>query len=518
MRDRWLLVTVLSLACGALAGCRAPSGKGTQAETSREGASSSGADLVEPSELVSQDGVLDVRLVAAPATVTVAGRTFRSNVFNGSYLPPTLRVRRGDQVRIAFENRIGAADLYIEGPQPSNLHYHGMAIPPVKPADDIYLTVTPQGASGTVKDHEGHAIPPSPDVVAGSFDYSWQVPSDHAKGEYWYHPHVHGFVTPQVMSGMAGLILIEGLVAEHYPELGSLRQRVMLFKDIALPGAADGAPLTKTVNGQLDSVVRMRPGEWQVWSVGNLGANAFFDLSLQGQPIWLLSLDGNLLLEPKRVSSVFLVPGARATIVVGGLTAGRYGLRSLAVETGPAGDSNPEVPLATVAVDGDPVAGDAVAVRLRQPAIHPQDIHPTVEDVRTMKITRKRVLEFSETADGKTFFIDGKGFDPARDDITVQLGDVEEWTVRNITQELHVFHIHQLDFLVTRFRGEHYDSRGLRDVVDVPYQKDGKPGEVTFILPFTNPAIVGRFPFHCHILEHEDAGMMGNLVVTSRAR
>jgi FtsP/CotA-like multicopper oxidase with cupredoxin domain len=474
------------------------------------------ADLVEPEAIASVDGVLEARLVAAPATITVAGQTFRANVFGGTYLAPTLRVRRGDQVRLAFENRIAAADVFIEGPQPSNLHYHGMSIPPVKPADYIYLTVSPVGSSGPVRDHEGHSMPPSADVVSGSFNYSWQVPAGHAKGEYWYHPHVHGFVTPQVMSGLSGMILVEGLVAEHYPELGSLRERVMLLRDIKLPGAPDGAPLTKTVNGQLNPVIRLRPGEWQVWHVGNLGANAFFDVSVSGQKVWVLARDGNLLDAPEPATSAFLVPGARSTLVVGGLPAGRYTLRSLGVDTGPAGDPNPDVVLATLVVDGAPENRTAVAARLQQPAVNRKDLHPTIEEVRRLRIDRRRLIEFSETADGKTFFINGKAFDPARNDVTVRLGDVEEWTIRNRSKELHVFHIHQLDFLVTRFRGEEYDARGLRDVVDVPYEKDGRPGEVTLIVAFTNPIIVGRFPFHCHILEHEDAGMMGNLVVTPR--
>lgn len=487
------------------------------ARTEQSNAPASAGDLQEPSSITSQNGLLEARLIAAPANITVAGQSFRANVFNGSYLAPTLRVQRGDQVKLTFENRIDAADVFIDGPQPSNLHYHGMAIPPVMPADYIYLTVSPFGSSEPVRDHHGQPMPPSPDIVAGSFEYSWQVPVGHAKGEYWYHPHVHGFVAPQVMSGLSGMILIEGMVSEHYPELSALKERVMLFKDIRLPGSPEGAPLTKTVNGQLNPVVHMQPGEWQIWRAGNLGANAFLDLSVSGQHIWTLDRDGNLLDKPQRVTSEFLVPGARATLVVGGLPAGEYLLRSLRVDTGPAGDPNPEVVLATLVVAGPPVNGAAVVARLQRPAANRQDIHPTIEEVRKLKISRKRIMEFSETADGKSFFIDGRSFDPLRNDVTVQLGDVEEWTVRNLSKELHVFHIHQLDFLVTRFRGEDYDSRGLRDVVDVPYEKNGKPGEVTFIVPFTNPDIVGRFPFHCHILEHEDAGMMGNLVVTPAA-
>ena len=137
----------------------------------------------------------------------------------------------------------------------------------------------------------------------------------------------------------------------------------------------------------------------------------------------------------------------------------------------------------------------------------------TPAEVAALPITRKREIVFSETADGNTFFINYKEYNPDRDDITVTLGAVEEWTLRNISGERHVFHIHQLDFLVTSVNGQKVDEPSLRDVIDIPYQQNGVPGEVKVIIPFTNPIMVGRFVFHCHIVGHEDAGMMANLVV-----
>ena len=104
-------------------------------------------------------------------------------------------------------------------------------------------------------------------------------------------------------------------------------------------------------------------------------------------------------------------------------------------------------------------------------------------------------------------------FDPNRDDVTVKVGDVEEWTILNMTGERHVFHIHQLDFLVMEINDGDTDARGLRDTIDLPYARGGQPGKVKIKIPFTNPEIVGRFPFHCHILEHEDGGMMATVRV-----
>jgi hypothetical protein len=89
-----------------------------------------------------------------------------------------------------------------------------------------------------------------------------------------------------------------------------------------------------------------------------------------------------------------------------------------------------------------------------------------------------------------------------------QIGDVEEWTVRNVTGEHHVFHIHQTDFLVTESNGERLDIGKMMDTVNVPFARNGRPGEVKLIMPFLEDRIAGRFVYHCHILEHEDGGMM----------
>ena len=186
---------------------------------------------------------------------------------------------------------------------------------------------------------------------------------------------------------------------------------------------------------------------------------------------------------------------------------------ALAVETGPQGDPNPEVQLATLDISGAPVDSAALQARLLRPADSPDTIGNTPAEVAALPITRRRVVTFSETADGNTFFIDGRQYDPGRDDITVTLGDVEEWTLRNVSGERHVFHIHQLDFLVTTVNGQPVPPDSLNDVIDLPYAQNGVAGEVKVIIPFTDPIMVGRFVFHCHIVGHEDAGMMANLVV-----
>jgi len=131
-----------------------------------------------------------------------------------------------------------------------------------------------------------------------------------------------------------------------------------------------------------------------------------------------------------------------------------------------------------------------------------------VTDLRG-QITGRRTIVFSESADGDTLFVDGRTFDPNRTDARVRLGAIEEWTVRNESGELHDFHIHQTPFQVTEVNRVRQPFEGYQDIVNVPVH-----GEVKVIVPFTDPVMVGRFVYHCHLLSHEDKGMMATIEVT----
>ncbi len=457
-------------------------------------------ELIEPPVISSQHGVLDTVLTVKPATVTVADRTFTSNVFNGQYLAPVLRVRRGDLVHLRLVNESGKADIEIEAPLPTNLHYHGMAIPPAAPADDVFIKVPPAENA-----HPGHAT--------NSYEYHWRVPRNHPLGLHWYHPHVHGSVEKSVLSGLSGLLIVDDLITTHYPELVGLKEQTLFLRDIALPDASDGDPKTKTINGQSRPVIRIRPGEHQLWRMGNVGADAFFDFAVDGHQLVAIAHDANLLENPDVLPSLYLPPGARSEAVIVGGKPGRYAIRSRAVDTGPAGDPNPDVVIGTLIVEGKSAQQKAIDTRLAAPPVGYDTVRPNPDQLATLPITRKRTITFSESADGNTFFINGNGYDEGRNDVTVTEGDVEEWTILNTTGERHVFHIHQLDFLVTAINGQTLDYEGLRDVIDIPIAQGGVPGSATIVIPFTNPDIVGKFVFHCHILEHEDNGMMANIVV-----
>ena len=179
------------------------------------------------------------------------------------------------------------------------------------------------------------------------------------------------------------------------------------------------------------------------------------------------------------------------------------------------GDEYPAQRLATVVSEGPRVAN----------LIPVPTSFPAVPDLRLAPIARKRVITFAN-ADNSTnpaeqFTINGKFYDHNRIDTTVPLGDVERWTIRNKADELHVFHIHQTDFQVVAINGKRRRFTGYQDTVNLPAatRKNGRlvPGEVTVIIPFTNPLMVGQFVYHCHIVQHADQGMMANIKVVAPA-
>jgi FtsP/CotA-like multicopper oxidase with cupredoxin domain len=162
-------------------------------------------EVPEPVSIEAADGVLAITLTAEPAKVEVAGRSFVTNVYNGMYIPPVLRLKRGDELQLKLVNETGRGDLEVEKPEMTNLHYHGMAIPPVQPADDVYMLVPPPHMK--LGKHDAHAK--GMDIKStNNFDYRWRVPDDHPLGVYWYHPHPHGKTEDQVLAGMSGLLVI----------------------------------------------------------------------------------------------------------------------------------------------------------------------------------------------------------------------------------------------------------------------------------------------------------------------
>jgi suppressor of ftsI len=439
----------------------------THACTPRSGTDQSFAN---PVMLTSRDGKLNVDLVAAPATYTIGGRRLEGMLYNGQYMPPVWRLRAGDILAVTLHNQLA---------EETNLHFHGLNVSPLNNGDNVFLHIAPRQ----------------------TFTYQIKIPERHI-GLFWYHPHMHGDVDRQIIGGMSGGILVEGS-DRLYPFLKGLTERVLLLKHHPI-GRADYEELV-TVNGTVAPIIPIRPGEAQFWQIGNIGADRFLRLKIDGMPFYLIGRDGYFVPRPIRMEEVILGPGQRFSAIVVGGQVGRYAFKSVAFKFDERQPPLPEVNLGTVVSNG-PAADVAAAEAM----VSTQHVNGPlyVDMVRSSPITQRRTFAFSVNPEKTAFFINDQVFDENRTDVTVKLGDTEEWTILNKDSQYHDFHIHQTGFLVTEVNGAPADFDGLRDTFSVPPMRDGKPGETKLIIPFTNPEIVGRFVFHCHVVKHEDKGMM----------
>jgi len=439
----------------------------TYACTPRSG---TGQSFANPAMLSSHDGKLHVDLVAAPITYTIGGHRFDGVLYNGQYMPPVWRLRAGDILTVALHNQLSDA---------TNLHFHGLGVSPLNNGDNVFLHIAP----------------------GQTFTYQITIPEKHV-GLFWYHPHAHGDVDRQIIGGLSGGILVEGS-DRLYPFLKGLTERVLLLKHHPI-GRADYEELV-TVNGTVTPTIPIRPGEAQFWQIGNIGADRFLRLKIDGMPFYLIGRDGYFVPRPIRMEEVILGPGQRFSAIVVGDQTGRYAFKSVAFKFDERQPPLPEVNLGTVVSNGP--ATDVAAAEAKVSTQHVNG--PLYVDmVRSSPITRQRTFAFSVNPEKTSFFINDQVFDENRTDVTVKLGDTEEWTILNKDSQYHDFHIHQTGFLVTEVNDAAVDFDGLRDTFSVPPAQNGKPGEAKLIIPFTNPEIVGRFVFHCHVVKHEDKGMM----------
>ena len=129
-------------------------------------------------------------------------------------------------------------------------------------------------------------------------------------------------------------------------------------------------------------------------------------------------------------------------------------------------------------------------------------------DLRGRPIGAHRLVVFGQNDAASIYTINGRVFDPARIDLRIPLGTIEEWPIRNDTADFHEFHIHQVRFQITAINAVAQTFAGDVDTVAVPAH-----GSVTLLVPFTDPVIAKHIMFHCHVLKHEDRGMMASIEV-----
>jgi suppressor of ftsI len=436
--------------------------------------------LIQPSEIRSDKGILKATITAAPGRVQLGDLAFAGLLYNGAYIPPLLRPRLGDTIRITFRNNLPD--------DPSNLHYHGMSVSPQRNGDNVFVHV-----------HPGQ-----------QFEYEVPIPATGRQrpGFFWYHPHAHGFVAKQILGGMSGGLVVDGS-ERPFPILQGLPGRFFLIKHAEI---GDGNEII-SINGQINPIAQIRPGEMQFWRIGHVGATLFIKFRIEGMPLYVLARDGHPLSQPRKMTEFFVGPGQRIDAIAIGPKHGEYAMRTIPFQNEAWRRPDPAQQLATIVSAGlGTTSADAETEVLRQRI----DGARWIDEVRSTPLARRRTLSYSRTPDRSVFMIDGRVMDEHRVDQTVRLGETEEWTIVNTDQQYHSFYIHQTGFLVTEINGVRQNEDSLRDTFSVPPATDHRQGVLKVVIPFTDPVIVGRFVFHCHAVNHEDKGMMQTVEVVSR--
>jgi suppressor of ftsI len=362
--------------------------------------------------------------------------------------------------------------------------------------------------------------------------YSVEIPRDHPPGLFWYHTHPHGESHRQVLDGMSGAIVIEGM--ERYAsEVRRLRERVIVVRGRSVEhdpngdklrhqveleskecgGEAEAAEEIFTVNGAVRPRIEIARNERQFWRIVNASADRYLDLQLDRQTFEIVALDGipNAYRDPERptrtASHLLLAPAGRLeAIVTGPSSETSSALRTRCVDTGPDGDPNPGMVLADLvesssgSPSSDRASGQTHAIDHRLPVYKPVNV------AQLEKTAPDFVVNFTEDKNG--FYINGRKFVPDASPMTsAHVGTYQHWRIVNQTAELHPFHIHQVHFLAYAENGAPLVHPAWLDTVNVPYR-----GSVDVILDFTDPAIKGMSVFHCHLLNHEDKGMMAKIL------
>jgi len=536
----------------------------------------------EPADLRSVNGILTVDL-AFRSEIDAHGRKRFCYVYKDSIVSPNLRLNPGDLLILRLKNELAptrSSDSATASPAPpaasvskaaptgndpcvapqmnaaaTNLHFHGLTIPPACHQDDVLHTAIQAGDA--------------------PFEYRVRIPADQPPGLYWYHPHLHGFTRAQVVGGASGALIIEGIERVNR-EVAGLPERILVIRDEDLlnPGAA---PLTggqpapsilldrdgdsrNTASGSgmpakdlsLNFVsvpypayppakIQMRPLERQFWRIVNASSITYLNLQwlIDGKPqsLGVAAVDGAPVNDNGQGGDYVIwqthlgvPPGGRIEFIVTAPGAGKTAtLITRSVNTGPDGENDPTRPLANIVASADaPEPLSALSSATSASASAARDSASKTAPAPWLgKVTpsRTRRLYFSEQPrdpgdpnSPTDFYLTVEGQKPAVFDpmspvpnIVVHKGDVEDWIIENRSRELHDFHIHQVHFLMLEWFGIPINEPFLRDTIPVPFW-DGKAARyptVRLRMDFRDQNSVGTFPFHCHLLEHEDGGMMG---------
>ena len=526
-----------------------------------------------PREVRSHNGVLKIDLTLRNSPGPDGNMQFCYLDKNGDR-SPTLRVSQGDLVILKLRNQlsgsskdrakarqISGCNSIAMGPEVTNLHFHGLSISPSCHADDSVRTSIPPSGKAFVYRFR---IPASQ-----SPGLYWYHPHVHGHTEDQVLGGASGAL---IVEGAANATpALEGLpervIIIRDQKLKSVAQQAigndpnLPAKDLSINFIPIRYPEYKV------PTIKMRPLAREFWRVLNASADTYLTLAVvfNGEwqktrlvakhPSWqrlgLVALDGVPVSEassnPEKIvwkTGILVPPGGRAEFTLQAPAEGvQAELLTVGAEITPPDeddklfapstgnnaspndndDVTPPRPLARIVASDDapePPALDRIHVAINRDQLPSL---ATVSPVRSRKLYFSELIgDVKNPATSTSFFITEEGqvpkkFDPSAltPNIVVHQGDVEDWTIENRSRESHVFHIHQSHFLVLERNGEPADDSYLLDTVDVPYW-DGRSAQfpsVKLRMDFRDPEIVGTFPYHCHILQHSDGGMMGLIEV-----
>lgn len=445
----------------------------------------------------SEGGLLSLDLEAVAQQIKLGSRTAHLLTYNGQMPGPQLEARPGDTVQIRFTNRLN---------QPTNLHFHGLHIPPTGTGDNVFLKISP-GESHT---------------------YEFQLPKNHPAGTFWYHPHYHGLVAEQLFAGLAGLFVVRGEL-DNIPEIKAAQETFLVLKDLALdrrgniPHPGHAAQMTGRMgdlllaSGYINPEMTIAQGGLLRLRLLNACPSRFLNLSLEDHPLYLIATDGGAIATPVELSHLVLAPGERAEVLIRGTqTSGQYrllnrpfnpaqgmmggGMMGRGGMMGGPPNRNRTETVATLTYSGTvaeiPLPSQLLPV---EPLLEPQIVR---------QFTLNHGMGMGMGGGGMVFLINGQAFDHHRIDTQVALNAVEDWEIINTGTMAHPFHVHVNTFQVISRNGQPVPYAAWKDVVSV------SPGErVRIRMAFQD--YPGKTVYHCHVLDHEDRGMMGILDIQS---
>ncbi len=432
-------------------------------------------------------------------------------LYAGAFTPPTIYVTPGGELRVTYVNDLPmhSTEQCALGPcmDMTNLHFHGMEVSPQYGQDDVLTMIARPGQT---------------------LHYDVQIPRDVPPGLYWYHTHPHGESDRQALDGMSGAIVVEGIDL-YVPQVRAMPERVLVLRTgqfapsdpqfRALVHTVDLGSGSKcqsqnetpdtifSVNGAFRPAIAIAPGEQQFWRIVNASADNYTDLSVDGSSMRIVAFDGEPLAlhdpqHPMRTVTHVVVPpaGRIEAIVTGPAAGGHAAFRTHCVNSGPAGD-----PMrGQVLADLDP--NDAGP---RPPPVAASSGTAIYRHVNVAKIEQAPpAFTVVFTEGNHRFYINGKLFSPnAAPMTTVRVGSYVHWRVINRTHEIHPFHIHQVHFLTYAVDGKRVADPIWADTMNVPLEQS-----IDVVLDASYVNIRGMSVFHCHILSHEDKGMMAKVL------